>query len=198
MFNQITQLIDHWGYAGIILSMFLENLFPPIPSELIMPMAGFEASRGALSLPLVIASGSAGSLFGALFWYLVGLIVDTARLKHWTRQHGRWLTLAPNEVDRIGGWFRRHGPTAVLLGRLVPTIRTLISLPAGIVRMRPSLFVFYSSIGILAWTSVLACAGYYLEDRYAHVSELLDPVINFMTVVIAGVYVYRLVAWQPE
>ena len=132
MFEKIVQFLEEAGYLGIALLMFLENLFPPIPSELIMPLAGFEAARGTKSLPLVILSGSAGSIAGALFWYYVGKWIGARRLKAWAGRHGRWLTLKPSEVDKVDAWFDRHCAEAVFLGRLVPTVRTLISVPAGI------------------------------------------------------------------
>ena len=99
VFDWITGIVDRTGYLGVALLMFAENLFPPVPSELIMPLAGFAAARGDLSLPLVLAAGVAGSLAGALFWYWIGRKVGADRLKRWAGRHGRWLTLSPGDVD---------------------------------------------------------------------------------------------------
>ncbi len=135
MFDWITGIVDRTGYLGVALLMFAENLFPPVPSELIMPLAGFAAARGDLSLPLVLAAGVAGSLAGALFWYWIGRKVGADRLKRWAGRHGRWLTLSPGDVDEADAWFDRHGVKAVLLGRLIPAVRTLVSVPAGLAAM---------------------------------------------------------------
>lgn len=198
MFDQIVKLLEQAGYPGIALLMFLENLFPPIPSELIMPMAGFEAARGEKSLPLVIASGSAGSLLGALFWYYVGKRIGTARLKLWAGRRGRWLTLTPREVDRADRWFRRHCGKAVLFGRLLPAVRTLISVPAGIFEMSLGRFLLFTTLGTLAWTSLLAGAGYMLESQYEGVADHLNPVSNIVVGLIVATYLYRVARWRPD
>lgn len=197
MFDWISGFLQQSGYLGIVLLMFLENVFPPIPSELIMPLAGFTAGQGELNIVLVILSGSAGSLAGALLWYYVGLWIGIDRLKYWAGRHGRWLTLSPAEVDHAWHWFERHGGKAVLIGRLVPTVRTLISVPAGIARMPLVPFLIYSGIGTVAWTSFLALAGYLLQSQFGRVSEYLNPVSNVVVAVIVAVYLYRVVTFRP-
>src|SRR5690606_18698465 len=122
MIEWITGLIAATGYFGIALLMLLETVFPPIPSEVIMPVAGAMSADGRLRLPLVILAGAAGSLAGATVWYAVARAFGAARLKRWSARHGRWLTLTPQEVDASCGWFRRHCAKAVLFGRLVPTV----------------------------------------------------------------------------
>src|SRR3546814_17002093 len=111
--------------------MFAENVFPPSPSELIMPLAGFTAARGELDIALVIVSGTAGSLAGATFWYVVALRFGCDRLRRWSARYGRWLTVAPDEIDRAVAWFDRHGGQVGFGGRPVPAVRPPISLPAG-------------------------------------------------------------------
>ena len=132
MFDWITQLIERAGYAGIVLMMFLENVFPPIPSWLVMTLAGFEASSGRFSPLLVVLAGTAGSTLGAVCWYVVGRLVGVKRLRVFAGRHGHWLTLTPAEVDRADRWFDRHGAPAVMFARVVPVVRTFISIPAGI------------------------------------------------------------------
>src|SRR3546814_7553399 len=112
MFDWITGLVEDGGYLGVAALMLAENLFPPIPSELIMPLAGFAAARGDLNIILVVASGAAGSLLGAVFWYAVGCWLGSERLKRWAGRHGRWLTLAPDDIDKAVAWFDRPRPTA--------------------------------------------------------------------------------------
>ncbi len=191
MFEWMTGLVESSGYLGIALLMFAENLFPPIPSELIMPLAGFNAARGPQEILWVIVSGSIGSLAGAFFWYGIGRWIGCPRLKRWSERHGRLLTLAPEEVERSYDWFNRHGGIAVFIGRLLPAMRTLISVPAGMARMNLVPFLLYSTAGTVLWTSFLALAGYWLESGYTAVAEYLDPVSTAVVVVLLAVYLWR-------
>ena len=191
MFDWITAILEGSGYAGVAFLMFIENVFPPIPSELVMPLAGFNAARGDQTLWGVVAAGSIGSVAGAVFWYWVGRRVGAARIKRFAATHGRWLTLTPAEIDRVTAWFDRHGQNAVLIGRLVPTVRTLISVPAGVARMPLWQFTLWSSIGTVGWTALLAVAGYLLEGQYERVQTWLDPVSIAVVVGILGYYLWR-------
>jgi membrane protein DedA with SNARE-associated domain len=193
LFEWIVDTIAEAGYLGIVMLMFLENLFPPIPSELIMPLAGFNAARGRLSGVGVVAAGMFGSLLGALPWYCVGRLLGEERLSRSADRWGRWLTVSSKDIERAALWFNRHGAKAVLMGRLVPGVRTFISVPAGIARMPVLQFVLYSALGTLVWTSILAWAGYILESQYARVAQYLNPVSKFVITLIIGVYLYRLI-----
>jgi membrane protein DedA with SNARE-associated domain len=198
MFEWITGLVERGSYWGIALLMLLENVFPPIPSELIMPLAGFTAARGDLSLLGVIVAGSIGSLAGALLWYGIGRWLGLDRLKGFAARHGRWLTLSPEDLDQAQGFFTRHGGKAVLLGRLVPGVRTLISVPAGIVGMPLPPFLLWTGIGTVVWTALLAGAGYLLESQYEAVSAWLGPVSNVIVGAIVVFYLYRVVTFRPR
>ncbi|HEX2528910.1 MAG TPA: DedA family protein [Geminicoccus sp.] len=198
MFDWITQLVQQTGYAGIAFLMLLENVFPPIPSELIMPLAGFSASRGQLNIVGVIAAGTFGSVLGALFWYYVGKWVGVERLKAWAGEHGRWFTISPDEVDQANGWFERHAGLAVLIGRLVPAVRSLISVPAGIANMSLPAFLAYSTLGTGAWAGLLAGAGYLLGGQYEKVEAWLNPVSNVIFAAIVLLYIYRVVTFRPQ
>ena len=198
MIEWIAGFVEQAGYLGIFLLMLLENVFPPLPSELIMPLAGFTAARGSLGLAGVVLAGTLGSLAGASLWYLVGRWVGCDRLKRWAARHGRWLTLPPGEIDDAVAWFRRHGTAAVLFGRLVPTVRTLISVPAGIVAMPVGRFLLYSGLGTAAWTAFLATAGYLLEDRYARVQAWVDPASNAILVLLVAWYLYRVLTFERQ
>lgn len=198
MFNWIVDILARAGYVGVALLMLAENLFPPIPSELIMPLAGFVAARGDLSLAGVIAAGTIGSVLGALPWYWLGRRYGPDRLRALAGRHGRWLTVSPNDVDRARAWFDRRGRIGVLVGRLVPAVRTLISVPAGLAAMPLVPFLIYSTVGTLLWTSLLAAAGYWLQDRYEDVSAYLDPVSKGVVGLIVLIYLYRLVTWRPD
>lgn len=196
MFEWLADTIGDSGYLGIALLMLAENVFPPIPSELIMPLAGFAAADGRLNLALAVLAGSAGSLAGAVFWYAVGRWLGLVALKRFAAHHGRWLTLTPAEIDRADDWFDRHGGKAVLIGRMVPAVRTLISVPAGLTHMRAAPFLIYSTIGTLIWSSALATAGFLLGSDYHRVADILEPVSAAIVAIAVLVYLYRVATWR--
>jgi membrane protein DedA with SNARE-associated domain len=199
VFDWIVSLIDKAGYAGIALLMLLENIFPPIPSEVIMPLAGFSAAKGTLSFAGVVISGTVGSLAGAYFWFLVGRWTGPKRLKRFAGRHGRWLTLHPDEIERARTYFERYQALALFLGRLIPAIRSLISVPAGVNCVPISTFLLWSSLGTALWTLLLAGAGYLLQSQYERVSEWLNPVSNVVLIGLAIWYVYRVIRFKaPE
>jgi membrane protein DedA with SNARE-associated domain/uncharacterized membrane protein YkvA (DUF1232 family) len=194
LFDWITQIISEYGYPGIVLLMLGENVFPPIPSELIMPLAGFVAAQGQLNPVLVVLAGTLGSVLGALPWYYAGSWLGEARMCALAARHGRWLTLDDKDVGKAIRWFERHGRMAVLVGRLIPTVRTLISLPAGMARMPLAPFLLFSSLGSLLWTAALAAAGYVLDSNYGLVGDYLDRASRIIIGLIVLTYLWRLVA----
>ena len=193
MVDWITGFISSTGYLGIALLMFAENVFPPIPSELIMPFAGFVAARGELNPFGVLVAGVVGSLLGAVPWYLAGRWLGNERLKRLADRHGRWLTVSREDLERAEAWFHRYGVVSVVVGRLVPAVRTLISVPAGITRMHPIPFFAYSAVGTVVWTGFLVGAGYLLESHYERVAEWIDPFSKLVLAAIVAMYLYRLV-----
>lgn len=198
MFDWLTTLVEEAGYLGIMLLMLCENVFPPIPSEIIMPVAGFAAAQGKLSLIGVIGAGTIGSLLGAIVWYRIGYAVGLKRLKRLATRHGRWLTLSPEDLDRAHAWFSRHGGVAVFVGRLIPAVRSLISVPAGIARMSAPRFLIWTALGTALWTALLAGAGYLLESEYERVGAYLNPVSNIVFGVLAASYVIRVITSRPN
>lgn len=186
-------MISDAGLGGIVLLMFLENIFPPIPSELIMPFAGFVAAEGELNIVMVILAGTLGSLLGAIPWYILGRLMSADRFRLFLGKYGRWLAFEPKDMDRTNAWFDKHGGKATFFGRLVPTVRTLISVPAGMAHMNLGWFFFYSAIGTTIWTTFLAGAGYLLESQYEDVSVWLDPFTYVVVVLIVIIYIYRFV-----
>jgi len=176
MKDWIVNVIDSLGYAGLALMMFLENIFPPIPSELIMPLGGFAASQGKLSLPLVIIAGTIGSVIGQLPLYYLGHVMGKARLMRLADKHGKWLTVSGADIDEASKWFKRRGSKAVLIGRLVPGVRSLISVPAGICGMALPKFLLYSALGMGVWAGALAFAGKLLGQNYEKVERFMGPI----------------------
>lgn len=175
MEGAVTNAIEALGYWGVGFLMFLENVFPPIPSELIMPLAGFAAARGELSIFWTIVAGILGSVAGQYPLYWLGARLGEARLARLADRSGRWLTVSGRDVTRASEWFRRRGALAVCIGRVVPGIRSLISVPAGIRRMPLWQFTLYSLAGMSVWAAVLGMAGYLLGENYGRVESWLGP-----------------------
>lgn len=196
MFNWMVSSMEQAGCLGVFLFMLAENLFPPIPSEVVMPLAGFLAATGVLSLPGAIIAGTAGSLLGALFWYWVGLRFGAPRLKRLVAVHGRWLAVSPRDVDVATAWFARHGGRVVFVGRMVPALRTLISVPAGVARMRVGKFLFLTAIGSALWTGALAVAGFLLEGQYGRVEAWVNPVSTLVVALLLLWCLARLVRFR--
>ncbi|MEQ8849489.1 DedA family protein [Botrimarina sp.] len=180
-----------WGYAVVIALMVIENIFPPIPSEVVMPAAGLRAKQGEMSLVGVIIAGSAGAIIGAVPWYLLGRWFGRESVLRWCRDHGRWLGADRDEAAGAIDWFDRWGAAAVLVGRLVPGVRTLISLPAGFTEMPLGTFFLFTTIGVVLWNALLAGAGYLLGDASGWFQSLLGWI---GAVVVGGmllVWLYR-------
>ncbi|ACO47189.1 DedA family protein [Deinococcus deserti] len=191
MAEWVQNLMDSMGYLGILLLMVIENVFPPIPSELIMPSAGFAASRGDMNLALVVLMGTLGSVLGTLPLYYLGRAFGEERLVAWADKYGKWLTLSGKDIRKADDWFDRHGTKAVLFGRMVPGIRSLLSLPAGMSEMPLPKFLIYSAIGSAMWASVLAGAGYMLGENYDKVEHYVAPVSK----IVLGVLIVAAAVW---
>lgn len=191
MAEWVTQIMVSLGYWGIALLMFLENLFPPIPSELIMPLAGFTISQGKMAFVPALSAGVIGTMLGALPWFYLGRYLGEDRLKNWLNRYGKWLGISGEEISKTQRWFYRHGTKAVFFGRFVPGIRTLISLPAGFSDMHFSQFLIYSTLGTLGWTFLLTYAGYLLGDNY----ELVEKYVGPLSKIALGIVLLAFGAW---
>ena len=199
MFEWVSTTIRSLGYWGVAALTFLENLFPPIPSEVVIPLAGFVAAEGGLSVWGIVAAGSLGSLAGATVWYEIGRRVGERRLRRWVDRHGKWITLTAGDVDRAQDWFRRHGGSAVLAGRLVPGIRTFVSLPAGFARMPCGAFLEYSAAGTMIWTAALAYAGVVLQANFEVVGDYIGMATNVVFAVLGAMLVRRYIqCWRSR
>lgn len=192
MLDWVTNIISSFGYLGIGFLMFLENVFPPIPSELIMPLAGFTVTQGQLNLQFVILAGTLGSVFGALPWYYLGKVVGEQRLRKWIDKHGKWLTLSGKDIDKSKRWLDKYGKATVFFGRLIPGIRTYISVPAGLDKMPLVPFLLYSFAGSLIWTAILTYAGYLLGDNFKLVEKYIKPI---SVIIIATIVIYLIISF---
>jgi len=194
----ITQTITDLGYLGIMMLMLLEAVFPPIPSELIIPFAGFAAGEGRLNYVGVIAAATAGSMLGMIPWYLAGRLFGLERVKWLADRFGRWFAFNADEIDLAARIFNRWGRPIVLAARLFPIIRTLISVPAGLARMNRLSFTLYSMIGMLIWNTVLVTAGYLLHENYHIVEDWLDPLSYVVLGTVVALYLFRVATWRPS
>lgn len=167
----IINTVESLGYWGVALLMFLENIVPPLPSEVVMPSAGFSARRGRLSIWGVWLAGSAGSVLGVLPWYFIGKWAGTEWLKNWADRYGRWFTISRDDIERADRWFDHYNALAVFFGRLVPGIRTLISIPAGLSEMPFAKFLIYSAAGTMLWAGALAGVGWWVGENYHAVTD---------------------------
>lgn len=180
-------LMDRLGAPGAGLAIALENLFPPLPSEVILPLAGFTASRGDLSLAGALFWTTAGSVVGALALYLVGALVGRHRIRALV---ARLPLIRLHDVDRTEAWFARHGTKAVFLGRMIPIFRSLISLPAGVERMPIPTFLALTTAGSLIWNTIFVLAGYQLGESWWRVEAYAGLLQKVVIVAVA-----LLVAW---
>jgi membrane protein DedA with SNARE-associated domain len=175
MTDWVIDVIDTLGYVGVALLVALENVFPPIPSEIVLPFAGVVSRRGGATLPGMIAAATVGSVVGALVLYGVSAAIGPDRLHAFIVRYGKWFRITTEDIDRAERWFDRRAIVAVLIGRCVPLIRSLVSIPAGFRRMPLGTFVGYTVAGSLVWNTGLISAGYILgeEDRWRTIEDVM-------------------------
>lgn len=175
LMGQAVEASPAMGYLAVGLVMLLENLIPPIPSEVVMPFAGYLVGQGRLDLVPTVLAGLLGTVLGAWFWYGIGRLIPEPRLALWVEGQGRWLGIRAEQLARSRDWFQRHGSALVFWGRLVPGVRTLVSVPAGIERMPQGPFLVWTTAGSLVWTLLLTLAGKALGQGYERVQGWLSP-----------------------
>lgn len=194
----ILNLIAWGGYFGIFLLMVLENVVPPIPSEVIMGFGGIAVARGDMALVPLVLIGTLGTTVGNCFWYVIGRRTGIARFRPFVDRHARWLTMQWEDVERLDRFFHRHGHWIVFVVRFTPTFRTLISLPAGMARMPPWKFLAWTFAGSAIWNTILAGAGLYLGSRYHEVDRFAGPLAIATIVVMLIAYLWRVATWRPR
>ncbi|KQW97991.1 alkaline phosphatase [Acinetobacter sp. Root1280] len=182
--------MEQLGYFGIALLMFLDNVFPPIPSEVIIPSAGFAASKGQLLLSGVIIAGSFGSLLAAALLYWVGRKIPNQSIFNWVDRYGKYLFIKSEDVKKALDWFEKYGHRVVFFGRMVPAVRSLISIPAGMSHMPFWKFMLYSSVGTIIWTTFLACVGYYFGNNIELMQQIFSRVGYVIIVIVLILVAY--------
>lgn len=194
----ILKLIADAGYLGIALLMCLENVIPPIPSEAIMGFGGIAAAHGRFDFWLLVAMGTLGTVAGNFFWYEIGRRLGYERLKPLVDRYGRWATMEWEDVEWLHRFFRKHGAWAVFVFRFLPTFRTMISLPAGMLRMPLGWFLVATAAGSAVWNTILAAAGFLLGTHFEALQRYVGPFAVATSVLAALWYVWRMATWKPR
>lgn len=181
----VERIVVGMGYPGIAALMFVENLVPPLPSELVVPFAGFLAASGRLHpVPILVAS-TFGSVAGALVLYALGARLGEARIRRLLARYGRWIGSSEADLDRVLGAFHTRGGAIVFWARLVPGLRSLVSIPAGLARMPLARFLAFTVLGSLAWNGALLIAGWGLGAQWATVLHLVDRYEQIVWILLA-------------
>ncbi|OAL81285.1 alkaline phosphatase [Acinetobacter sp. SFB] len=188
----IISIMEQLGYFGIALLMFLDNIFPPIPSEIIMPSAGYSASQGQLFLVGVIIAGSIGSLIAAAILYWIGYKFNHASIFRFVDRYGKYLFIKSLDVKKSLDWFEQYGDRIVFFGRMIPAVRSLISIPAGMSHMPFWKFMFYSSLGTVIWTTLLACVGFYFGENQALMQNIFSQISHFIIILVTAIIIWIL------
>lgn len=192
MFQWVTEMVAAGGLMGVFALMVLENLFPPIPSELIMAASGFAAARGQMNLLWLIVFAVAGTLAGNVFWYELGRWLGVERFRPLVARFGKWFAVEEEDLDRATDMLRRWGPFAICIGRMFPGVRTLISVPAGMVEIPRHVFYVWTALGSSVWLTFLALAGYFLEEHYDKVEKWVEPMAWVVIGIAVGGYAAHL------
>ncbi|WP_025783128.1 DedA family protein [Sporosarcina sp. D27] len=180
----IMELLAEYGYYGVLALILVENLFPPIPSELILTFSGFLVASHSLSIGWMIAAATTGSVIGAMFLYGIGMFLDVPRLERLTDRYGRLLRLKRKDIRRADAWFHKYGPWTVLFCRMIPLVRSLISIPAGMSGMNFPLFIILTTLGSLVWNCVLIFTGVKLGANFESVLGYMDIYSNVVYILI--------------
>lgn len=198
MTDYLIELVQAWGYVGIAIAMFLENVFPPIPSEVIMGLTGMAVADGRLGFAQSVFAGTLGAVLGNYVWYWIGRAVGYEPFKPLIDRYGRWLTLDWAEVEKIIDIFKRYDKAIVFWARFLPTVRTMISLPAGMLRMSQAKFLLWTTLGTGIWNTILIGAGYILKNEFSQFEDYYGPVAIVLMVAVVALYLYRVFTWRPQ
>ncbi|MBO8242765.1 DedA family protein [Prochlorococcus marinus XMU1410] len=178
------------AYLTICLAMFLENIIPPIPSEIIMPLGGFFVYQQKLNFYFLVFWGLLGTILGSLPWYYLGRLVNEKRLSSFLDKKGKYLGISSKDLKKSKSWFDKYGVSLVFWGRLVPGIRTLISVPAGIELMPLRKFLIWTAFGSFIWVALLTYAGYLFGENYPIIETYLDQIKYVVKPVLILIFLY--------
>ncbi|HEY4430655.1 MAG TPA: DedA family protein [Paenibacillus sp.] len=182
----ITEFMEQFGYFGIFLMLAFENIFPPIPSEVILPFGGFMTTTTNLTIPGVIIAATLGSLLGAVILYYIGRLLDVNRLERIVERWGGLLRISKKDIRKADAWFDKYGYWTVLFCRMVPLVRSLISIPAGMSGMKFGVFMIFTTIGTLGWNLLLVLIGAALGESWEDIAMYMDMYSNVVYVLLVG------------
>jgi membrane protein DedA with SNARE-associated domain len=188
MQSWIINFMEHFGYLGTFLMILLENIFPPIPSEVILTFGGFMTTNTGMTVLGVVTSATAGSVAGAGMLYGIGKLLNVQKLEKLINRYGHILRLKVSDIHKANSWFNRYGYGTIFFCRMVPLVRSLISIPAGMANMKFSLFLLYTTAGTLIWNIVLVSAGAALGESWGDILEFMD-VYSHITYTILGIVI---------
>lgn len=199
MQNWITDFMEQWGYIGVFLMIALENIFPPIPSEIILPFGGFMTTYTSMTVPGVVIVSTAGSVFGAILLYGIGLLLDVERLEKIVERWGSILRVTKKDIWKADAWFDRYGIWTVLFCRMVPLVRSLISIPAGMSNMKFGIFIVFTFIGTLIWNIILVTVGAALGDNWEKITHFIEIYSNVAyTIIGIGLVVFLILYFRKK
>jgi membrane protein DedA with SNARE-associated domain len=194
----VLSLITSFGYVGLGFVMFLENIFPPIPSEIILPLAGSLIVKGDFSLAGITLVGMIGSVTGAWVFFGIGYWFDEKRVRFLIRKYGKWFLLSTEDLDRALSWFQRYGCWVVFFGRMIPMVRSLISIPAGMAKMSLAKFTLFTALGTACWSFLLSLTGLILRENWILVEEYLARYDTIIWILISvGILVFMFKKLNP-
>jgi membrane protein DedA with SNARE-associated domain len=198
MTQWILYFIEQGGYWGIAFLMFIETVFPPIPSEVIMGLGGMAVGRGAMEFWPLLGIGTVGSTLGNYVWFLAGDKLGYERLRPLVDRWGRWMTMEWEDVEKASGFFRRHGQWMVLAFRVSPFMRTMVSIPAGLTHMKHWKFLAFTFVGGAIWNAVLITGGHWLSGYQEETQDWLAWGIGAAILLAVGAYLWRVITWKPR
>lgn len=193
MTDTVINFITNFGYVGVFLLMAAENVFPPIPSEVILPFIGHSVAKGEINFVLALIVATLGALVGTLFWYAIGWFAPAEKLENFFRKYGGYVAISARDFHKATDFFVKYEVPAVLLGRMVPGVRSVISIPAGSVRMNPRVFLLYSVLGTLIWNTTLITLGYFALSDYAVVEKYMKPIADGIIYLFIGLYFVQVI-----
>jgi len=198
MTDWIVHLVDAGGYWGIAALMVIENVFPPVPSEIIMGIGGIRVGQGRMDMLPLLFAGTVGTTIGNYFWYWLGWKLGVERLRPLVRRYGRLMTIEWRDIRVLNRLFRRYGEVIVFVFRFMPAFRTMVSLPAGLFRMGRTRFLVWTTVGSFIWNALLAGAGYALGANFRQIDSWLGPLSTAAIAAVAVIYGWRLIRWRPS
>jgi alkaline phosphatase len=193
----IKEFIEQYGYWGVFLLIALENIFPPIPSEVILTFGGYMTAQTNLTVQGVIASSTVGSVFGAVILYQLGVVLNVNKLEVVVERYGRFLRLTKEDLYRADAWFDKYGIWTVFFCRFIPLIRSLISIPAGMAKMNFWLFISFTTLGTILWNTLLINLGARVGENWEVIGERMDQYSNYLYLILA-ILLIVIIGWKRK